>query len=200
MDLRRAASKFTNSPILRWDATAADWLDTGSTGALQVFDRFVTERTFGQKKRIMLVDPDCKLEDSTTVVRLCGSEESFIVEKFNEDVRYGQLYSYVYLLHEAPYYVDVCKTETETNSAGVDIGTTEVTLESTWVDMDRFSAAPSRTFEDTEMTILSITLPKDSVVDTDCYLKTENGDRYNVDEIYYSLDVISAKGKRIGLT
>lgn len=200
MDLRRAASKFANSPILTWDSTTSDWRDSGSNGALQAFDRFVTERTFGQKKRIMLVDPGCKLEDDVTVIRIQGSEEAFIVEKFNEDIRFGKLYSYVYLLHESPYYVEVCKTETETNAAGVDVGSTEVVLESTWIDMDRFSAAPSRTFEDTEMTILSMTFPKDSIVDTDCYAKTSNGDRYNVDEIYYSLDVISAKGKRIGKT
>lgn len=198
MDLGRASGKFANSPILKWDSITADWADTEYKGALQVFDRFVTERTFGQKKRIMLVDGGCKLDDEIKVLRLQGSEESFIVEKFNEDVRFGSLYSYIYLLHESPYYVDVIKTEEETNSAGVDIGTTEAIIESTWMDMDRFSAAPSREFEDTEMTILSMTFPNGSQVDTDCHVKTANGERYNVDEIYYSLDVISAKGKRIG--
>lgn len=199
MDLGRAASRFANTPIQKWNSTASDWVDTEFSGALQVFDRFISEREFGQKKRILLIDGNCKLDEDMTIVRLQGSEESFIVEKFNEDIRFGKLYSYIYLLRESPYYVDVCKTETETNAAGVDIGTTEIVLESTWMDMSRFSAAPSREFEDTEMTILSMTFPKDSVVDTDCYVKTTNGERYNVDEVYYSLDVISAKGKRIGL-
>lgn len=199
MDLQRAASKFANTPILSWDSTSADWLDTEFTGALQVFDRFITERTFGQKKRVLLVDGNCKLDSDITVIRLQGSEEPFIVEKFNEDVRFGKLYSYIYLLHEAPYFVDVIKTATETNAAGVDIGTTETILETTWMDMDRFSAAPSRTFEETEMTILSMSFPKNSLVDTDCFVRIKsNGERYNVDEIYYSLDIISAKGKRIG--
>ena len=199
MDLRRAASKFANTPIHKWDATDSDWLPTEFSGALQVFDRFITERTFGQKKRVLLVDGKCKLDDDITVIRLEGSEEPFIVEKFNEDVRYGQLYSYVYLLHEAPYLVDVVKTQTQTNAAGVDIGTTEEIIETTWMDMDRFSAAPSRTFEETEMTILSMSFPKNSLVDTDCFIRVQsNGEQYNVDEIYYSLDIISAKGKRIG--
>ena len=91
------------------------------------------------------------------------------------------------------------KTQTETNAAGVDVGTEEVTIETTWIDMDRFSAAPSRVFEETEMTILNMTFPKNSLVDTDCFVRVRpSGDRYNLDEIYYSLDVISAKGKRIG--
>lgn len=200
MDLGRAASKFINTPIEVWDSSLSKWLDTDYLGSLQVFDRFITERSFGQKKRIMLVEGDCKLPEDFTVVRLQGSEESFIVEKFNEDVRHGKRYSYIYLLHESPYFVTVCKTEEETNAAGIDIGTTEVVEESTWVDFDRFSAAASRVFEESEFTIVTLTFPKDSIVTTDHYIKLQNGDRYNIDEVYYSLDVISAKGKRIGFS
>ena len=199
MDLARAANRFTNSPILAWDSGFADWVDTGVFGALQAFDRFVTERTFGQKKRIMLMGRDSQLDSSYTTVKLQGSEEAFLIEKFNEDVRHGSLYSYIYLLHEAPYFVDVCKATTETNAAGVEIDLGEQVVESVWVDISRFSGAPSRKFEETEFTVNTITFPSDSQVDTDSYLKLANDDRYNVDEIFSGLDLIVARGKRIGL-
>lgn len=199
MDLGRAVSRFANTQILYWDTTELSWIETEFYGGLQVFDRFITEREFGQKKRILTVSSNGRLDDDITMVRLLGSEESFLVEKFNEDVRFSDLYSYVYLLHEAPFYVDVCKTSTTTLASGAKVTSGETVLESIWVDITRYSGTPSRTFEETEYSILNMTFPRGSVVDTDCYLKTENGDRYNVDEIYYSLDLIAAKGKRIGL-
>jgi len=200
MDLGRAANKFTNSPIYYWDKDLVDWYPTECNGALQAFDRFVTERTFGQKKRILLVGRDEKLDADIDIIRLEGSEESFLVEKYNEDVRFGDLYSYIYLIHEAAFYVDICKDVFQTNSAGAKVGTgTKTVIESTWIDIDRFTAAPSRTFEETEYTVTTMTFPKNSIVDTDCYLLLPNGDRYNVDEIYTSLDLIGARGKRIGV-
>jgi len=199
MDLGRAANRFTNSPIQLWDSSSACWDDTEYTGALQVFDRFVTERTFGQKKRIMLVGRDSKLPDDFSTIRLQGSEEAFLVEKFNEDVRFGKLYSYIYLLHEAQHYADLCKSDFTTNAAGVKVDPVERVLETVWVDIDRFTGAPSRKFEETEYTVTTMTFPHDSVVDSDCYLRLSGGERYNVDEVYTSLDLIGARGKRIGM-
>ena len=200
MDLHRAVNRFATSQIEQWDSALSRWIPTECYGSLQVFDRFITEREFGQKKRIMTVGREGKLPTDVSIVRLEGSEETFMVEKFNEDVRYGKLYAYTYLLHEAPYYVTVCKIGTKTLASGavVQDDDSEVVIESTWIDFSRFTASPSRTFEETEYTILSMTFPSDSAVDSDCYVKTANGDRYNVDEVYYSLDLISAKGKRIG--
>jgi hypothetical protein len=199
MDLARAVGKFANTGIEYWDKAVPGWTSTGSYGTLQVFDRFITEREFGQKKRILVVPVEQKLASSATVVRLSGSEESFIVEKFNEDVRFGELYAYVYLLHEAPLYVNVCKTSTTTLASGAKVTSGETVLESTWVDISRYSSNASRAFEETDYSVLNMTFPSDCVVDTDCYLKTASGDRYNVDEIAASLDVIFARGKRVGM-
>ena len=200
MDLHRAVNRFATTSIMKWDSDLVTWLDTEFCGSLQVFDRFITEREFGQKKRILTTGSNKKLDDDITTLKLEGSEEAFLLEKFNEDVRFNKLYGYTYLLHEAPYYVDVCKIGTKTLASGavVQDADSEVVVESIWMDLSRFTGTPSRTFEETEYTIIDMTFPSDSAVDTDCYVKMANGDRYNVDEIYYALDVISAKGKRIG--
>lgn len=199
MDLQRAVSKFTTTPIEVWDSESLNWLETDLCGSLQVFDRFITERSFGQKKRIMTIGAEGKLEEDYTVVRLVGSEEAFLVEKFNEDVRHGGVYAYSYLLHEAPFFVGVYKSSTEDNAAGIPLRTGEVLVESAWVDLARFTGVPSKNFEESEVTIVNMTFPRGSLVDSDCYLKTSNGDRYNVDEVFFNLDLISAKGKRMGV-
>lgn len=201
MDLQRAAGKFSSSPIEVWDSSSEDWLPTDLCGSLQVFDRFITERSFGQKKRIMTIPAGNKLDEEYAVIRLEGSEEAFLVEKFNEDVRFGEVYAYSYMLHEAPFFVGVYKTSVdETNAAGVNIGGGgEVLIESVWADLSRFGGVPSKNFDESEITIINMTFPRDSLVDSDCYLKTPEGDRYNVDEVYFNLDLVAAKGKRIGV-
>lgn len=197
MDLGRAANRFTDNPILGWDSSSGQWVLTDVCGSLQVFDRFVTERTFGQKKRILLV-PE-KLPANISTIKMQGSEEAFLVEKFNEDVRQGELYSYIYLIHEASHFVDVMKETFTENAAGVSISNGTQVVESVWVDVDRFTSTPSkRMFEETEYTIVNMTFPSDSIVDSDCYLMTQKGERYNVDEVYFSLDLVYGRGKRIG--
>ena len=200
MDLSRAHRKFATTMIQSWNAGLADWVDTDCYGALQAFDRFITERTFGQKKRILTMPGDVKLPADVTVVRLAGSEEAFLVEKYNEDVQFGKVYGYIYLLHEAPYHVAVCKAATAANAAGVLLPTGESVLAETWIDLERFTSTASRSFEENEYTVVVVTLPTGTVVDTDTYLKLDSGVRYNVDEVYDALDLVVARGKRVGVT
>lgn len=199
MDLARAIGKFTTNHIYSWDSATASWKDTRRHGGLQVFDRFITERSFGQLKRILTVSKNHKLPTDITTIRVEGSEEVFLLEKFNEDVRYGQLYAYVYLLHEAPFLVDVKKITSTVNAAGVKIQTGEQVIETIWMDIQRFTGIASRTFEETEYTVVDMTFPRTSAVDTDCFVELSDGSRYNVDEVYSSLDLINARGKRVGL-
>lgn len=199
MDLARVQQKFSNTEILRWDSASATWVQTGAFGSLQVFDRFITERSFGQKKRILMVPEIHRLDPAINTVRLAGSGVTFLVEKFNEDIRYNESYGLTYLLHEAAFEVQVCKATTTPNAAGVKIISGETVSATVWADIERYSASASRQFEETEYTIVNITLPKGTVVDTDTYLKQPNGVRYNIDEVYTSLDLIGAKGKRVGV-
>lgn len=199
MDLNRAISKFAKTEILSWDSVEEDWEPTGCYGALQVFDRFITERSFGQKKRILTVARDFTLPTDLSIVRLDGSDQAFLVEKFNEDVRFGFHYTHTYLLHEATYYVSICKETKGTNAAGVKIAGSETVVQKTWVDLERFTGIPSTVFRESDITIVNMTFPKNALVDTDSYVKMSNGDRYNVDEIYVNLELIGARGKRIGV-
>ena len=98
MKLSRALGKFATSPVTRWNSSTKQWVDTGCTGSLLVFDRFVTERTFGQKKRILIVPFESRLDMAkATILRVGDAFETFLLEKENSDVRFGNVYGYTYL-------------------------------------------------------------------------------------------------------
>ncbi len=203
MKLSRALGKFATSTITRWNSSTSLWVDTGCTGSLLVFDRFVTERTFGQKKRILIVPYERRLDMATaTVVRVGNAPETFLLEKENSDVRFSNVYGYTYLLQEAPYHCTVRKaTMTTTNAAGVKVKSGVTDQFSTWIDIDRYAAAPSKKFEETEFSLLTLTFARGLTVDTDMYVDVDTADgggRYSIDEVYNTLSFISAKGKRIG--
>ena len=74
-------------------------------------------------------------------------------------------------------------------------------LFSTWIDIDRYAAAPSKKFEETEFSLLTLTFAKGLTLDTDMYVDVDaaaGGGRYSIDEVYSTLSFTSAKGKRIG--
>lgn len=204
MRLSRAIGKFATSGITRWNASTSRWVDTGATGSLLVFDRFVTERTFGQKKRILIVPWEKRLDLSTaTIIRVGDAFETFIMEKENSDVRFGSTYGYTYLLQEAPYHCTVRKASVgAVNAAGVRVNNWVTDQFSTWIDIDRYAAAPSKRFEETEFSLLTLTFARGLAIDTDMHVEVDaadGGGRYSIDEVYNTLSFTSAKGKRIGL-
>ncbi len=203
MKLSRALGKFATSAVTRWNSSTKQWVDTGCTGSLLVFDRFVTERTFGQKKRILIVPFEHRLDMAkATILRVGDAFETFLLEKENSDVRFGNVYGYTYLLQEAPYRCTVRKaTLSTTNAAGIKVKNGVTDLFSTWIDIDRYAAAPSKKFEETEFSLLTLTFAKGLTLDTDMYVDVDaaaGGGRYSIDEVYSTLSFTSAKGKRIG--
>ena len=90
---------------------------------------------------------------------------------------------------------------TTTNAAGVKVKSGVTDQFSTWIDIDRYAAAPSKKFEETEFSLLTLTFARGLTVDTDMYVDVDTADgggRYSIDEVYNTLSFISAKGKRIG--
>lgn len=199
MKLERAISKFARNPIYGWDSVSSVWRKTTALGGLQAFDRFITERSFGQKKRILTVAASRPIPTEYGIVRIGETSPVFLVEHLNEDIRYGSEYTLTYLLHEAANHCYGRKASTAVNAAGIPLSSGVTTLFETWIDIDRFTSAGSKRFEETEFTVVTLTLARDLPVDTDCYIETDEGARYNIDEVYDSLDLIQAKGKRIGI-
>ncbi len=199
MKLGSAISRFARNQIYGWNATTLVWEDTGARGGLQVYDRFITERSFGQKKRVLTIPRDFTIPEKYSLVKVGNADEVFLIEHRNADIRFNDPYCYTYSLRDAKYHCTVRVESQAVNAAGVKLKTGITDLFQTWIDIDRFTSAGSTRFEETEFTIVTMTFPRGSVLSTDYYVDLDDGSRYNIDEIYDALDAVQAKGKRIGL-
>lgn len=197
MDLSRAIGRFSNTPILGWDSDIAEWADTGICGSLSAFDRFITQRTFGQKKRILLTNQAEVIPTQFEVVKLDGSDHPFILEGYNEDVANAEVYNLTYLIHQAYVSVQIMENVKTQRASGAYKVTGETVVETTWGDVERYTSDSSDNFEEVNTTVNFITLPKSALVTTDRFLKI-SGVNYSIDEVFKQLDVTIVKSRSLG--
>lgn len=195
-NLSRALGRFAQSPVLGWDGGA--WVDTGLRGRLQVYDRFITERDFGQRKRILTIAGNVALPEYG-VVRLEGSDTAYMVESSVEDMEGTDVYATTFALHEAAFQVQVCKMATAVTQSGVKRPAGEQVLATTWVDITRYSSVDSREFQNTDYTIYTVYFPVGTPLDTDSYVRrVDNGEVLDINEVFQSLEIPAARCLRRG--
>jgi hypothetical protein len=199
-DLSRALGRFAQTPVMGWNGVTNSWEETGLRGRLQVYDRFITERDFGQRKRILTLSGDQALPLGYAVIRLGSSPTAYLVESSNQDIEGPTVYGTTFALHQAPFHVQVCKEVTSTLQSGVKRKTgIEAVLFDTWVNISRYSSVDSREFSLTDYTIYSVYFPRNVVPDTDMYVKRlDNGDVMDITEVYQSLEIPAARCQRRG--
>lgn len=196
-DLSRSIGAFAKTPILGWNGSV--WVDTGLTGKMQVYDRFITERDFGQRKRILTLSGDQTIAPSYGVMRLLGASTIYLLESIIEDVDGANLYATTWALHEAAYPVQICKMATETTRSGVQVKSGEQVLATTWIDLTRYSAQDSREFANTDYTIYTAYFAKGIALDTDTYLRRlDNGEVLDINEVFQALELPAARCLRRG--
>jgi len=198
MNLGRAIGKFCDLQVYGWNSDREKWVSVGVKARLSTFDRFITERTFGQKKRILHLSGDDTLPEGYPAYKLESVDTVFLLESSNQDAWAGDSYGRFYLVRAAPHKVKLCKQSYLERSSGARQSSGVEVLGKFWVDIERYSATSARKFEEVEYSRVNITFPKEAPVDSDCYIVLENGFRYNVDEVYDTLDLIGAKGKAVG--
>jgi hypothetical protein len=196
-DLSRSIGAFSKTPILGWNGSV--WVDTGLTGKMQVYDRFITERDFGQRKRILTLAGDRTVAPPYGVLRLLGASTIYLLESIIEDVDASNLYATTWALHEAAYPVQLCKMATESTRSGVKVKTSEQVVETTWVDITRYSAVDSKEFTNTDYTIYTAYFAKGIAPDTDMYLRRlDNGEVLDINEVFQALELPAARCLRRG--
>jgi hypothetical protein len=198
-NLGRAIGRFAQTPILGWDTSSSSWVDTGLKGRLQVFDRFITERDFGQRKRVLTLTGNRKAPLAHSVVRLQGSDTTYMRESAVNDIEGKTIYASVFTLHEAPFRVQVCKLATAVARSGVKLKTGETVLNTTWVNISRYSAVDSKDFANSDYTIYSVYFPIGTPLDTDTYIRRlDNGEVIDINEVFQALELPAARGLRRG--
>lgn len=114
--------------------------------SLQTYDRFVSDRAFGQKKRILLVPGNTPLQflDRYYRVGSPGSDSTFIIESQNPDINEHGTYLHVYMMREVQSELRVEGwVVTGTNAAGVDRRERQVLPGQHWCDLERYGVLNS---------------------------------------------------------
>lgn len=185
MRLSNIAKKFSGVFLEGWDFVNQVWVPKVAVGNEPVFDRFISDRTFGQAKRLFMTHPQNAIPDSYQVVR-DPAGRVFMVESVNPDMNATGVYSLVYQFREAPFTVRaVAKVKTMTAS-GVANGTVDMLSPMTFCSVDRYAFDTQPELGGVQLAQDQIYLPQHLVVDQNNELEIGD-DRWAIEAITQSL-------------
>lgn len=180
MDISEASHWFANTAVDGWNGTS--WVLNVGQGDFHSFDRFITERTFGAKKRIFMTPEEHKIDHATYPVVRTTDGKTWIVASENADIEGTEAYAQSYLLLEATLQAEIIEHVTQTLASGAEGPDTEVVLSTHYCDLERYSAANSDLFQNVVYGGYEITLASSVAIDVEKELRI-NGTYYEVKEI-----------------
>ena len=192
MGLKRAANFFARSPLYGWNGTA--FVDTGCKGSLQPYDRFVSEREFGAKRRMLLVNPDTPIPAQYTVIRISTDGPTYMVGWVNKDIQDENTYSLIYLLHQATETGQLIALVKSVKASGMSGGVTDNILGSWYCNSERITFNNSREFNEVRVTDSTITLPSNCPVTVDHEFVIGNH-RYVIQEVYKTSGLVQVRSQ-----
>lgn len=172
-----------------WDAEVAH-------GNFITFDRFITERSFGLKKRLFVMGGGVTLDPQYFVVRTPDGEPYLVVEH-NYDFKDSAEYAATYLLQRCAYQAEIIVTNERTGLSGLNYGNGDSVVATVMCDVERVSAKTSAEFEGADYTLYTITLPGDTAVSTDNELRID-GAMYDIKEVTKAMNVVDVKAVKRG--
>ena len=185
--------KFSKTYLDGWNGTS--WVQNVSVGSLQTYDRFISARTFGQKKRtfVCALRPiDTSIPAGYEVVRLPDGTVH-LVESKNADIWDNKPYAVTYMLHECPLQVQVVRFTTATLASGYPGSKTETTVGTYWADIERITVDSSNEFRTNKYSHMSLFIQKSADITTDDEIVV-GSERYSVLEVN---DMLLIKEARI---
>lgn len=192
MGLKAAASFFARTPLYGWSGT--DFQDLSIKGSLQPYDRFVSEREFGLKRRMLLVNPDTPIPADCFVVRVGTTGPAYLVGKTNQDITDDAPYSLVYLVCAAPVIGELIALTKTAKASGMAFGTVDQSLGLWHCDVERLTFSNSSEFPQTRISEVLLTFPANCPANTDHEFEVA-GKRYVLQEVYHTAGFIQARSQ-----
>ena len=180
MDVSEAACWFATTPLEGWDGSS--WVADVAKGDFHTYDRFITERTFGAKKRIFLAPLEYALDFATYPVVRTPDGLVWIVVTDQADLEHSTVYQYSYLLLRADFTADIIAYTTTTLASGQESDATPTVVGTSVCDMERFTGDQSDVFETVNYSLMRIVFPNSMMVDTDHELLID-GLNYEVQDV-----------------
>lgn len=199
MNLQRAFEKFASHELQRWNPTTSSWDPTGVKGALQVYDRFISDRDFGQKKRLFEVPGEFTLDPHQAVVKIPDVPGIWLIEGSNPDADRSNVYASSVVLREAKHKLKLFKKGgVKKRASGVGYTDSSYILQGeTWGDFSRYSSSESRELNQIDYTIGSWYLPLGTPVDLDTVIEDSYQQRFRVREVSTFLDLLMVRTQEL---
>lgn len=187
MKLSQASSHFNQLAVEGWDRGTSTWIPNVATGSFQVFDRFIADRSFGQRKRNFVTGGDVRIPAQYSAIRF-EDGTVYLLEASNRDLQPGGSVASVYLLHQAPFVANIMRMVTTPRSNGAPGTPTPTQIDTAFLDLDRYSFIDSDGFDAVRYGVYTAVLSADATVDTENWLVVD-GVEYDVREISSQLDL-----------
>lgn len=185
MNLATAAKYFDTAEVDGWNGSA--WVPNVVVGNLAVFDRFISDRNFGQRKRNFTTGHP-PIASTYSAIRIPNGQ-IYLIEARNVDTKHGEVYSTIYLLHEAPVVLDVIRIATTPRSSGAGGTPVEtVVADDVFADIERYGARPSEEHPTIRYAYYEIYVPASTDVKMTDYLRYQGQD-FNVIEVHSQLEL-----------
>jgi len=190
MDLEIAANYFADTLVDGWTGLA--WDAEVLPVTLLPFDRFISERDFGNKRRHILVSPNTlPTLLAYPVIRFNQSGDVYMAGSVNSDIQ-GDSYSSVVLLHRAGGQGQVYGFTSVTSASGMASSVSRNQVGQYWCDVERVTLSNSREFDGVSFTQVTITLPSNAVIDTDNEMLFE-GEYLDIREVFKASGFIQCR-------
>ena len=192
MKLATAAQYFNRVSFDGWNDGTQLWDTAVAVGTFEVYDRFISARTFGQKKRILMLGGTNELAVTYEVVR-DPDGDMYLVESRNPDLGEFGRYSNVYQLHSAPHTLEVIEyVEGPVRASGAPGEVVPTVVATVFGDYERFSGTDSRELEHPRYSLFTIWLPKSTDIGPDNDLRVGTL-LFDVQEVTPMLNVLELR-------
>lgn len=182
MRLDRAVAKFAKNHVWGWNESRKCFEPTGKKGSLWVYDKFISDRTFGTKKRLLNTPRQDYIPTQYEYIRVGDSIARFMVDSLNEDVYADSPYANTYLLREAKYEIEIGSLRGEKRASGAG-GKKEFVVDSVMFgDYERYTGSGSTEFNTVDYTVSDIFLPLSAQIDSTNLVRVD-GKMYEITEV-----------------
>lgn len=192
MGLKQAAAFFARTPILGWNGSR--FVPTVAKGTLDPYDRFVSEREFGLKRRMLLVNPDTPIPPLYNIIRVGVNGPVYLKGWLNQDIQTGADYSLIYLLHTANEIGQLIQLTRSPKASGMAFTTIDTSLGNWYCNSERVTYTNSQQFSEVRVTDATITLPRDCPVTAEHEFVLGNK-RYVIQEVYHTAGFVQARAQ-----
>jgi hypothetical protein len=173
--LGRAANYFINTPVAGWNGTG--WDDNITMVSLQTYDRFISDREFGSKRRMLLVRPGEIAFDTYSVIKF-SDDSVYMVGTDASDIAVDQ-YSRVMVAYKAQGMAEILGFTKTLSASGMAGSAVRTVIGHAWCDAERVTSSNSKEFDHVSFTQSTLTLPRDATVGTE--------NEVHIGEKYYTI-------------